>query len=608
MRKVLVLLIILALAGGGGYYYVQQHASAKTRKQVHVYRVQALEFLGRAKRLLPGTGAADAPAEGEPGTASSTRTAGASRAAAAGQNQVTLYLTNGGVVTGELVSDTPSTVTLRWDYGDVDFRRREIKRMVTGKHETGENDITLPTHSPEAAWPYEHDVIIRLMRGTAADVAMSEVTPEAVIARQELDGGGSIEHTFALTDIETLQFRPIENARSAQIRENLQELFPKMGWYDEGMFTIVTDADPPTVKGYRRTVRELSTEFYLTFLPLLQDRRPSAQQFIVIFEDWSGFLEYALSDGVPGWAVLGYFHPEDEVLYLFNTLGDQFSGLVGLCFLGQVRSQVHGAVDQVKGQVDARYAATVESYGRDITTKFERAHAILRQSYGAITTNALRHELVHALFHAWGLQTVGLSTMDTQSEVEQARIAKKRAFLQSDNLDQKRQLLTELLTQERSEPLPEMQATNSWFVEGLAAYMEPSPVGQVSREWLSTVQAAVEDEQILPLEFLNTFRMGSFPQMADKAKGYAYGQSWALVHFLMSHHRDGFLRYLDRMARETPTDQDQELAWLLEAVGQELRPFDAAFREYLASFPPEEPFWLKQKQVLLDLRAELGSL
>jgi len=608
MRIILGLCIVLALAGGGGYYYVQNHANAKTRKQVEVYRAQVLDALGRVRQFLPGMGPPKAPEQAV--TEAKGRADGKPRvsAKAAPENAVTLYLHNGGVVTGELVNETPEQVTLRWDYGDVDFRRREIKRMVAGRQEVGEDDILLPTENAEASWPYQHDIVIRLMKGSIVDAPISEVTAEAIISKQVLSGGGSIEHTVAIAEIEALEFRPIENERSAQIRAHLEQLFPEMAWHDEGMFTIVTDSAAPTVKSYRRTVRELSTEFYLTFLPLLKDRQPSVQQFIVVFEDWSAFLEYALSDGVPGWAVLGYFQPEDEVLYLFNTLGDQFSGLVGLCFLGRVRSQVHGAVDQVKGQVDARHAETIEGWGREITTKFERAHALLRQSYGDITTDTLRHELTHALFHAWGLQTVALSTMETSSDAEQARIAKKREFLQSDDLEKKRQLLTELLTQERSEPLPQMKAANSWFVEGLAAFMEPSPVGAVSREWLSTVQAAAGDGQLLPLEFLNAFRMGSFPRMADKAKGYAYGQSWALVHFLMSRHREGFLRYIDRMVLDTPADQDEEMAWLLEAVGRELRPLEAEFTDYLASFPPEDPFWLKRKQILLDLRAELGTL
>ncbi len=57
---------------------------------------------------------------------------------------VTLYLANGGIVTGDLVKETPEEVTLRWDYGQVGFLRSEIVRMVRGKENTGADGMTIP--------------------------------------------------------------------------------------------------------------------------------------------------------------------------------------------------------------------------------------------------------------------------------------------------------------------------------------------------------------------------------------------------------------------------------------------------------------------------------
>ena len=75
----------------------------------------------------------------------------------------------------------------------------------------------------------------------------------------------------------------------------------------------------------------------------------------------------------------------------------------------------------------------------------------------------------------------------------------------------------------------------------------------------------------------------------------------------MQRHREGFLRFLDRMARERADEEGEELSCLLEAVGRELRPLDGEFRAYLAEFPPADPPWLEQKQILLDLRTALRS-
>lgn len=63
---------------------------------------------------------------------------------AASANQVTLYLANGGMVTGELVRESAEGVTLRWDYGEAAFSRGEIIQMVKGRQIKTPDDIVLP--------------------------------------------------------------------------------------------------------------------------------------------------------------------------------------------------------------------------------------------------------------------------------------------------------------------------------------------------------------------------------------------------------------------------------------------------------------------------------
>ncbi len=59
-------------------------------------------------------------------------------------NAVTLYLANGGVITGELVSESPEHITLHWESGDVTFQRSEITRLVKGKQDTDADNLTMP--------------------------------------------------------------------------------------------------------------------------------------------------------------------------------------------------------------------------------------------------------------------------------------------------------------------------------------------------------------------------------------------------------------------------------------------------------------------------------
>ena len=134
MKRLIVLLALAALLVAGGYYYVQQHPEAIPQagqlKQFEQLKQQVQDaspltkFLSRVVPIKPKAGTTPAP----PPMA----------------NPVTLYLVNGGMVTGELVSETPQEVTLRFAYGDVGFRRSEIQRFVKGKEGTGDDNLTIP--------------------------------------------------------------------------------------------------------------------------------------------------------------------------------------------------------------------------------------------------------------------------------------------------------------------------------------------------------------------------------------------------------------------------------------------------------------------------------
>lgn len=517
------------------------------------------------------------------------------------KNPMTLYLTNGGAVTGELVSETPQQVVLRWDYGDVAFQRAEIARAVKGKEGTNETNITMPWEGAGGQWAYQHDVVLKLMKGTVLDREITRVTSDSIMLSQSLPGGGTVEQTIQRADLETLLFRPIHNARSDEIAAALKQMFPAMQWHEEGMFTIITDSTPPTVKEYRKTIRELATDWYLTFYPLTKGRQPAVQQYLVLFENWDAYIEYAATDGVPGWLAVGYFSPTDEVLYSFNMLGERFSDLLYEVYLGRFRRARDTVSAHYKG---SPYELTVEGQLSEFLQKLEQAHGMVRQIYSQLSIDVLRHELTHAMFHNWHLQGIVLSQVAKRDD---ETIKQKRQFLDATDVEQKRALLEGLLSKNTGDR-PQMQAANSWYVEGIAGYMEPAPVGAVNQIRLAEAQQARTTNQVLPLEFLNTFRIGSFSGMATQSALYAYAQSWALCHFLMHRYSEGFLAYLDRLAREHPAEGQDTLAWLLQAVGREQRPLEQEFLAYLDQFPPEDPAWLKQMQLFIDLRSELTTL
>lgn len=644
MRLFLLLLGLIALLGGGGYWYLRAHPEAMPvlpidgqLAQFDGLKQRVADVAQQARdRMFPGS--AVAPAESAVPTDPSTSTSPPGPAPATGQparqaaggaqaasptpeepasgpslpppllqlqHGATLYLTNGGVVTGELVRETPQEVVLRWDYGEVGFQRAEIKRIVKEVQSLEGDGIAMPWEGQQEAWPYHYDIVVKLKKGIVVDATLTTVTPETLVLTQTLSGGGEVEHTIRRDDVEELLFRPITNERSKQIEHTLQTIFPTMQWHTEGMFTIVTDSTPPTVRAYRRTVRELATEWYLTFFPLVQARQPQVQVYLVLFENWDSYIEYAATDGVPGWLAVGYFHPEEQVFYGFNMLGEHFSQLIFDAYLGQFRQERDRVMDSVKGH---RYEDVIEGQLSEFVQTLEQAHAIARQTFGEIGTQILRHELTHSLFHNWQLQTVTLSQM---TEADRERAQKKREYLTSTDDQKKRELLNQLIGPQEAghaEPVGDVRAANAWFVEGLAGYMEPSPIGTPNAIRLAEFQEARHVQQLQPLPYLQHFKLGSFAGMSTQQTLYAYAQSWALCHFLMAQHREAFLAYLDRMVREPQPEGTYTLPWLLEAVGMDLPQFEHAFLAFMEPFPPEESLRVKQFKQFLDLRDELIAL
>ncbi|MBI3997106.1 MAG: hypothetical protein HY352_05535 [Candidatus Omnitrophica bacterium] len=610
---------IPAMVVCGGMLYVRQYPETPVAIKLVELKDRGVELLDMAKQHLPGYHAqkpaakharsSTHPANGPVTFESVSKTPATStpaKPATPMPRATTLYLKNGGAVTGELVSETSQEVTLHFEYGDVGFQRAEIARIVKGQQGTGEDGMVMPWEGAHKKldWPYQHDVVVRLLKGTVVDGDIRSVTPKDVVVTQAVPGGGEIEHTIHRADIDQLMFKPVKTKDTEAIEEKLRTLFPKMSWNEEGLFTIVSDSIPPTIKEYRKTIRELATDWYLTFLPLVKHRKPIGQRYIVVFDDWQAYIDYAATDGVPGWMAVGYYDPEQDVLYCFNMLGDRFSQLLYDAYLGQFNKARKDVSQEVQG---SRYEVFVEGAISEFYQKLEQAHSSVRQIFAQFSTDVLRHELTHSMFANWKLQGVILSKLPS-ADKDKDVVEKKQRYLQATNATTKRQMLDDLLSSQKQHPLPEMQASNSWFVEGLAGYMEPSPVGGINSERLAEVQEAKRTTQLLPFAYLNTFRVGSFPGLSSKSMLYAYAQSWAFCHFLMAKYPEGFMTFQDRMIRETPGDQGIELTWFTEAIGKDQHTLDEEFAAYLEQFPPEDSLPVKQMKAFLDLRDELTTL
>ncbi|MFC1631895.1 hypothetical protein ACFL2I_05020 [Candidatus Omnitrophota bacterium] len=498
---------------------------------------------------------------------------------------VTVYFKNGSVMTGELLGKTKDRYIIKWKGNETIVYAELVERIGSPKELALKEDTLLSDQAITEFWPYQNDQVVRLTNRAIAKGKIIRAQEDQLTLSYSQEGAGQIEQDIERAKVEYLIFKPVDNQKSSEIEQSLKEKFPQMSFYKEGNFTIVTDSYITWVREYKKVLRAVNTDIYLKFLELFKDRKPELQNFIVIFDDYIDFVEYAIADGVPGWAVAGYFSPDDKTLYLFNALGEKFSEILFEAMVGESGRTIDDIVDRVEAQVDDRYHIFIEGQAKTIKDKFWDAYTYFKGIYREATMSTLRHEFTHGFFHNWGLQSIELSKVKAgQDEL----IKKKTGILGAEDLKEKAELIKSLVSLGR-EPV-DVQAANSWLAEGLATYCETDSIGSQNDRWLFIYQEMVKEGPIYPLQSLIFHKMGSFPGVCPKAMLQLYAQSWAFVTFLMEKYPAQFLKYQQRLTQEVALDY-QDAAWLPEALNKDLITVEQEFTEYMNTYEPvEDPF------------------
>ena len=128
------------------------------------------------------------------------------------------------------------------------------------------------------------------------------------------------------------------------------------------------------------------------------------------------------------------------------------------------------------------------------------------------------------------------------------------------------------------------EASNSWFVEGVAEYAATTALGERNDMRLYELKEARRKNELWPIEQLTVYKMGSFPGVTVSSALSAYAQSWSFVGFLMKNYRKEFMHYLKRMTMEKPS-QDDDLKWLIEALGKDLRVVEKEWQDSIDVLP-----------------------
>ncbi|MFC2140176.1 hypothetical protein ACFLQ1_00480 [Candidatus Auribacterota bacterium] len=502
---------------------------------------------------------------------------------------VKIHLKYGGTMNGLLLEETDNEYILNWKGSEFVLAKDQVLRIKK------EGEM--------ADWPYNNDIVIKLKSGAILDGIISNITKDRLVFQYE-QKKGSAEMEIQQKDIEYLLFAPVHNSLSQKIEKKLKRKFSKMKFYKEGDVTIITDSYATWVKAYQKTVRTVYSQIYLKFFKLFSGKKQTVQNFVVIFDNYKEFVDFAIEDGVPGWAVLGYYKPEDHVLYLFNVLGDKFAKFIEKNFIGKVERVIDSQVKQIKKRIQQSDHMMLEGQAHDIKDRYWRIYNLIIDSCKDETLSTLRHEFIHELFNNWGLQNVKVS----RSEKAKAKLRnKKKEAFEFKSSEKKQAWLSSILGSSSKRDDMELKAANSWLVEGLATYGETYPIGNQNDRWLFIMQEMIRNNKVYPLATLTFYKMGSFPGMySTKAMITAYAQSWALVTFLLEKYPDQFVKYMQGSSDEAARADSEDLQFLLKCLGKDAHTLDQEFLEYInAKYEKLEDPFIKGELFIRNLFKDL---
>jgi hypothetical protein len=161
--------------------------------------------------------------------------------------------------------------------------------------------------------------------------------------------------------------------------------------------------------------------------------------------------------------------------------------------------------------------------------------------------------------------------------------------------------------------MPGSAAVPLWVAEGMATYFE-SPkdaawagIGSVNESRLTWYRMLANDREHSKIDFIvsdEIFHLAG----THASKIHAYGQAWALTHFLMTHHFDKLTKYyqlvatkkMDDMKKIDPKDPkkffDTTRGWFHEVFGKDIGPLEREWRNYMSTLKTDVELVLEKEK------------
>lgn len=143
--------------------------------------------------------------------------------------------------------------------------------------------------------------------------------------------------------------------------------------------------------------------------------------------------------------------------------------------------------------------------------------------------------------------------------------------------------------------LPRDVMIPSWVHEGLATYFESpndaswSGIGAVNQQRIDWYRGLEKDREHSNINFIVGDEIFDLAR-THGAKLHAYGQAWALTHFLMERHFEKFLKYYNRLGQMPPDivlSPEFNNKLFDEIFGTDRKALDYEWRDYMSSLKTE---------------------
>ncbi len=447
--------------------------------------------------------------------------------------QDTLILKNGGKIQGKIIAENPSRVTISIEGGELGFPRSDIAEIRRGESLISSKDgIELSAFSQNAGMIYPS---IYMKDGQIASGGEIFKDGQSFYLKKPVEGGGFASFGFDLDKIEKILLwpPPSEDRLNKDFKE-LKNLNLKYS-YQKPPYYIVSTVESSDLVLYFKALERFFHDFLFRFFELIDPGKDPGPLGVIIFGDYQNFLKFTgLSGNTP---IVGFYVPKKKVLVLYNLKEiDMIRFQLAMAEFIEKNIGKYKTALEMATNVDGEQKWAAYDYLEKVQFQIESRRMQLEFWARERTIETIRHEGGHQLLHLFGIDS-------------------------------------------------DQVYRGAWFSEGMAEYVAPENMGDISKERLMFLRSQLEKgHTLMPLQYLMSIKSGEgIHRLQDPNYTLlGYAQSWALIYFLMENYQTSFLNYIrDLRNQDTKFNADRDQALFEKHLGKKIPELDKEFETFV---------------------------